>query len=294
MKIVNKNIIRQIFMMTGIVVALFLCIVAPFLPGDYDAVAIHISLVTQTLSVIGIITSIPAALWLYHSLKNRNAEWNNLILDKQKKFARIYIYSVLIIFLPIVLMTTLTMSFSMGILLFITVLILSILTLRKISQSNSDKISTFHIPLFLTLLPILLLLFQKTVDKPITDWCRNRAIENSKEIIAEIEKHKIQYGNYPLTMNAVHRDYNVGIIGIEKYHYTYDDTTYNLYFEQPRFLLDQFGTREFVVYNPKDKHLMISHASWNARWNSQQIQTTQGWYATGNTGQPHWKYFWFD
>jgi hypothetical protein len=43
----------------------------------------------------------------------------------------------------------------------------------------------------------------------------------------------------------------------------YAGSTYNLYFEQPKLLLDQFGTREFVVYNPQDSHLLLSHTSWH-------------------------------
>jgi hypothetical protein len=73
-----------------------------------------------------------------------------------------------------------------------------------------------------------------------------------------------------------------------------DDSIYNLYFEQPKFLFDQFGTRELVVYNPKDTHLMLSHTSWHMLLEPHQLRLTQGWYASYDTGIPHWKYFWFD
>ena len=72
---------------------------------------------------------------------------------------------------------------------------------------------------------------------------------------------------FPSTLNALWKDHKTGIGGIEKYHYSHHDTTYNLFFEQPKFMLDQIGTRE---------------------------RTTQGWYASFETGIPHWKYFWFD
>ncbi len=62
------------------------------------------------------------------------------------------------------------------------------------------------------------------------------------------------------------RDYSTGVTGIEKYFYTNDDSTYNVYFDQPKFLLDRFGTLEFVVDNPHDNHVVTSHASWNTRW----------------------------
>lgn len=280
--------------MLGILETLFLCIVFPFLPRDFDALATQISLAVQTFSVIGLITCFPAILWLYNSFKSRNKDRDTALLNKQRKFAKIYVYTFVLVFLPIVLMTILTLSLSFGISLLIALIISAKFSLKRIAHSNQETPSTLLLPLFLTLLPISLLAFQLAVNKPLTNWSRNKAIANSKELINEIENWKTKYGNYPPTLNAVHKDYNVGIRGIEKYHYTYDNTTYNLYFEQPKFLLDQFGTREFVVYNPNDSHLMISHASWNARWEPEQIRSTQGWYASGNTGHPHWKYFCFD
>ena len=276
--------------MVGILATLLLCIVLPFLPKDFDAIATQISLTAQTFSVIGLITCFPALLWLFNSVRNRNKAVDNVLLNKQRKFAKVYVYIFFVAFLPVVLMTILTLSISFGISLLIGLFISTKYTLKRINQTTPSLL----LPLFLTLLPILLLAFQLAVDKPLTDWSRNKAIENSKELIDEIESWKTKYGKYPTTLNAVHKDYSVGIRGIEEYHYTYDNTTYNLYFEQPKFLLDQFGTREFVVYNPTDNHLMISHASWNAQWEPEQIRTTQGWYASGNTGHQHWKYFWFD
>lgn len=149
-------------------------------------------------------------------------------------------------------------------------------------------------PIGLALLPVVLLAFQLIIDQPLTKWSRTRAIQNSGEIVDEIKRYKTTYGKYPLSLNAIWKDYETGIIGIEKYHYTYDDSTYNLYFEQPRFLFDQFGTREFVVYNPKDNHLMLSHSSWHMLLGPQQSRRTQGWYSSHETGIPHWKYFCFD
>lgn len=294
MKTANRNIIKQILIMIGICMSLLLCIVLPFLPRDFDTLATPISLTVQTFSIIGLITCFPAFFWLYNSIKNRNKAMDTLILSKQKKFAKIYVYTFFVAFFPIVLMTILTLSLSFGISLLIGLIISAKFTLKRIAFSKQMTPPTLLLPLFLSLLPILLLAFQLAVDKPLTDWSRNKAMANSKVLIDEIESWKTKYGKYPPTLNAVHKDYSAGIRGIEKYHYANDNTTYNLYFEQPKFLLDQFGTREFVVYNPSDNHLMISHASWNARWEPEQLRMTQGWYASGNAGHTHWKYFWFD
>lgn len=290
----NKNSLLQIGLMAGITLTLFLYLIFPFFPGEFDAFAMQLSLAIQIFSIIGLITCFPAIVWLYAVIPKSKKEINKEGLIKSKKLAKIYVWTFLIVFLPIALMTAITVSLSFGIGLFIAIVISAWFILQKITQCHSGTLASLPLPLFLILLPILLLLFQKVVDKPLTDWSRNKTIQKSKQLIDEIENYQAKYGKYPLTLNAVNRDYNTGIRGIEKYHYTYDEVTYNLYFEQPKFLWDKFGTREFLVYNPKDNHLLISHASWNARWEPQQIRTTQGWYTSGNTIHPHWKYFLFD
>ncbi len=70
--------------------------------------------------------------------------------------------------------------------------------------------------------------------------------------------------------------------------------SYNLSFEQPRFLLDRFGTREWVVYNLRDEHRSYSHAA--ARLSSRVLaeRAIQGWYASGDNGHARSRYFWFD
>jgi hypothetical protein len=73
-----------------------------------------------------------------------------------------------------------------------------------------------------------------------------------------------------------------------------DGQAYHLFFEQPRFLFDNIGTREFVVYNKLDERFMISHASWILLMTPQELETSQGWYAVRDAPSPHWRYFWFD
>ena len=78
--------------MVGILATLLLCIVLPFLPKDFDAIATQISLTAQTFSVIGLITCFPALLWLFNSVRNRNKAVDNVLLNKQRKFAKVYVY----------------------------------------------------------------------------------------------------------------------------------------------------------------------------------------------------------
>jgi hypothetical protein len=290
----KKSNITHLLIAAVIYLTLLSGMVLPFLPGDFDSFAMPLSLTIQIFSITGLITCVPAFLWLYHSLTNRNISSDTKSINTQKKIAKIYIYLMALAISPIILMILLTLSLSLGILLFFCLILSAKFFLKKIDYSTAPRPGSPMLPLSLLLLPILLLSFQFLAKKALTDKSRTLAMANGKLIIDEIENWKKQYGKYPQTLLAVHKDFSPGIIGIEKYHYSNDDSTYNLYFEQPKFLVDRFGTREFVVFNPGDQHLMLSHASWNTRWSPVQLRTNQGWYASGKTGLPHWKYFWFD
>jgi hypothetical protein len=67
----------------------------------------------------------------------------------------------------------------------------------------------------------------------------------------------------------------------------------NLFFEQ---LALHFGTREFVMYNPRDQQVMTSHKMDLLELTPQELalEHTRGHNAVHHAPHPHWKYFWFD
>lgn len=145
------------------------------------------------------------------------------------------------------------------------------------------------LPLYLILVPGTLLAVQLALAAPLTDWSRKQAIQNTTEIIRDLEAFKEQHGRYPESLLALWPDYSTGVVGVSQYFYEPQGQSYNLVFEQPRFLLDGPGTRELVVYNPQDEQRAVSHAAW--RLSSPEAQ---GWYAVRDTTAPHWKSFLFD
>jgi hypothetical protein len=149
-------------------------------------------------------------------------------------------------------------------------------------------------PFYLIFLPVILLLFQLVLAVPITELSRNYAIAQSAEFIDDIEAYHNEYGHYPVSLQAMWKDYYPDVVGVEKYHYSSYGESYNLYFEQPRFLLDNLGTREWVVYNPDDDQRMYSHTAWFLLLSPEELERSQGWYAVHDAATPHWKYFWFD
>ena len=145
------------------------------------------------------------------------------------------------------------------------------------------------LPLYLIFIPSIALIAQLALVAPLTERSRNIAIENSAEVISDIEAYHIEHGRYPASLFGVWPDYLPGIVGVSQYYYELNGEGYNLTFEQPRFLLDSIGTREFVMYNPRDEHAMTSHAA--RRLTQPELD---GWYAVHDTSMPHWKYFLFD
>jgi hypothetical protein len=92
----------------------------------------------------------------------------------------------------------------------------------------------------------------------------------------------------------MYKDYYPNTLGVEKFHYLPFGNSYNLSFEQPRFFLDIIGTKEWVVYNPKDEHRVYSHTSWFLLLSQQESEIRQGWFLSVDTKHKHWKSFYFD
>jgi hypothetical protein len=149
-------------------------------------------------------------------------------------------------------------------------------------------------PVYITVLPLAALLIPLVFARPLTEFSRSRAIANSGEFVRDIEAYRDKYGHYPISLAAMWKDYYPDVVGVEKFHYSPAGESYNLFFEQPRFLFDNLGTREWVVYNPRDEHRMFSHTAWFLLLTPEVLERSQGWYAVQDAGIPHWKYFWFD
>ena len=92
---------------------------------------------------------------------------------------------------------------------------------------------------------------------------------------------------------AVWPDYSPGVVGIKEYRYEPHRDAYNLVFEQ---FTNRLGTREIVMYNPRDEHVMTSHAVDLLRLTPEQLalEQTRGHYTRHNMSHPGWKYFLFD
>lgn len=288
--------VKHVLYIGGLSIIAVAMIFYPFFPGSYDSAAMGVSTVIQLLEVVGILLMPLGLAWTIHEIAKQSRKKRNLeIKDRSHRFALSALILASILLTPISLLILFGVGISYGVLAivlwFSTILRLRP-RLRALKATGSEDFNPA--PLYLIFIPLLVLVAQILLARSATDASRNQAMANSAEMIAEIEQYHTTYGKYPEVLLAVWKDYYPDSVGVEKFHYVPYAGSYNLYFEQPRLFFDNFGTREFVVYNPVDEHLMLSHASWFMLFRPGELEVNQGWYEVNDATSPHWKYFWFD
>ncbi len=279
-----------------ITLLLVLCIVYPFLPGEFDRLAMPLSTMAQAFGGVGLLLVPFGGVWLIYELRNRTRRKHNLpVKGRGYAFALVSMGAGLLVaaVVSLVAFATIGPSLALFVLAFWGYLFARLFSgMRQLKSAESQ---TFNFaPLYLVFIPVGMFVSQLTLAAPLTEFSRERAIAMSAEFIHDIEAYRETNGHYPASLLATWKDYYPSVVGVEKFHYDPEGEAYNLFFEQPRFLFDNIGTREFVVYNPLDKHKIISHTSWILLLSPTELETSQGWYEVHETAIPHWKYFWFD
>ncbi|GAB4577629.1 MAG: hypothetical protein Fur0022_03600 [Anaerolineales bacterium] len=287
--------IKHLAWIIGITLLIVLCIVRPFLPGDYDGLAMPLSTMAQAFGVVGMLLVPVGGLWLVYEFRSRARKKNLPVKARGYAFALVSLVVATLVAAIISLIGLVTLGPSLGLLtLTLWLYAFSKLIPKLKSLKNAEREPFNPTPLYLIILPIAALLSQILLAAPMTEFSRTRAIAMSAEFIGDIEAYRTANGHYPVSLLATWKDYYPDIVGIEKFHYAPEGEAYNLFFEQPRFLLDNIGTREFVVYNPLDEQRIISHTSWILLLTPEELDGAQGWYEVHEASSPHWKYFWFD
>lgn len=282
--------------MGGITTLIIFCIFYPFLPGKHDNLAMPLSTVVQLFSVAGLFLVPIGILWLVYEVRKQTQKSKNFsITDKGYYFAMVAMILFSLFAILISLITFWGISMSLGLFTCLLWLFAVSKWMPKLKLLRHAEMGHFNpTPLYLTFIPVTVLLFQIKLAAPATEFSRNYAIAQSAELIHAIEEHHVVNGRYPNSLLAVWEDYYPSVTGIKQFYYAPNGEAYNLFFEQPKLLLDNVGTREFVAYNKLDEHVIPSHASWVLVWTPEELEAQQGWYAAYDTSSSHWKCFWFD
>lgn len=258
----------------------------PFLPGRHDTLAVPVSLMSQIFGMVGLLLVPVGALWVAAGY------WSSLA-KKQYGLAMAALIASSIVWI----IASLGAFVSSGRLLgFGAIVLCSFVLSRLVPRLQRLKDAPPHnsaAAFYLLLVPPAVAILQMAALPPAIEFSRNRAIENSARLIAAIEQYRAANGRYPESLLSVWEDYWPDVIGIEKYYYEPSGDAYNLFFEQ--FALS-FGTREFVMYNPRDLQTMTSHKLDRLELTPAQLalEHTRGHNAVHDASHPHWKYFWFD
>lgn len=264
-----------------------LCTLLPFIPGSYDSLAGPVSGMARIFGWLALLLVPVGALWLVASRVQR-------FHGRQHVFGRIALVVWSIVLLAVSFGALTGSGFVLGIATLLlggyaTYLVGSRVKELATLPSRHQSVAA----LYLIVVPVAVFILQRALIPPAIEFSRDRAIGNSAQLIADIERHRAANGQYPPSLLSVQRDYSPGIIGIDRYLYEKRGDAFNLVFEQPAL---NFGTREFVVYNPRDEQVFTSHA-FDLLQNAPEqlrLEWTRGHYAVHAAKQPHWKYFWFD
>lgn len=289
------NKIFHFFLMVGSIALMAICLLYPYLPGEYDGLAETLSLMVQVFGLVGMLLVPIGISWLGYELIRTRRKPHPPQKDRGYYFAIASLIAALFVVVAVSLMAAMNTGISFGVLIFAICSGIIIGLARKLRMlQNAGNRSFNPAPLYLILLPGAALFLQLLFAGIAVESSRNRAIAGSEELITLIEDYRTAYGHYPSSLMALNEDFKTSVVGIAQYHYAPNGDGYNLFFQQPRFLFPELGAREIVMYNRLNEHIMPSHAAWILASSPEELVNRQGWYAVYDASAPHWKYFLFD
>ncbi len=261
-----------------------LCMLLPFLPGRYDSLAGPLSAMSQLFGKVGLLLVPVGALWMASRYWSRLAGKQHVIA-----IAGLIASSVVWVVLSLGALVS-SLSLGLGALALSAYVVSRVSPRLRLLTSATPRHSS-AVPLYMLIVPVAVALLQPMLAGPATEFSRSRAIRNGAQLIADIEQYRAAHGRYPASLLSVWEDYSPGVIGIKEYHYEPSGDAYNLFFEHFTF---QLGTREFVMYNPRDRQVMTSHKMDLLQLTPEELEPRRGYYAVHEAPHPHWVYFWFD
>ena len=273
---------KHLFTILLIIVIILTGIFLPFIHGDYDYFAVGLSYIFQFGIFTSLLLVLTGLIWLILNIVNRQ--------NKQTVKYPLYLRRAIFVIAIIITLASALGAFAsdnrfsaiailgMGICLF--------LIRKKVNlQPIPDRIIPYYLIIIpLTTVSIRLAYFEKVKDKT-TDF----VIQQSEQLIQDIEAYKKNNGYYPTSLLSTIEDYHTGVSGIPRFHYEIKGNAYNLYFAQ---ISNMLGTEEIVMYNKLDEQEMTVHNQDLLRIPYDSI--IHGHHKVQQLPQGHWKIFYFD
>jgi hypothetical protein len=271
------HLVRASLIVAIIIGATFL----PYVAGGYDPLAKPLSMMAWALGRCGLLYVPVALLWLGASATGM-----------QRRGWLVWLTLAACVLIELVMGL---IAFSSGVLFAtgfgVIAVLLNIRMLRQLRAAMSEPRVARIIPAILVITPVVVLVIQSALVGPLAASSRNRVITNSAPLIAEIERYRERHGVYPDSLFSLYGDYKPAIIGVQRYHYEQSGEAYNVIFEEPSL---SFGTRRFVVYNPRGEQRLTVHEQDRLLLEGPELDADNAGYTlVEQLPQPNWKAFLF-
>jgi hypothetical protein len=271
-----------VVIVTAIVAATFL----PFAAGGHDFLALPVAMIAWALGRVGLLLVPVGGFLLAANVINPSRAISSRWLAGYT-LGTCILMSLLMVFIAFA---------SSGSILFAAGAVaiagfLNVRLIRYLRTPRSESSFTSATATLLIIAPVLLFALQSMLLEPIATFARNRAIANCDSLIDEIERHHARNGVYPESLFSIWGDCKPAIVGVERYYYERSGDAYNVIFREPS--LD-FGTRRYIVYNPRDKQRVTVHEQDRLRLDEAGLSADNAGYTLiQQLPQPHWKAFLF-
>ncbi|HEX6052595.1 MAG TPA: hypothetical protein VFZ21_25195 [Gemmatimonadaceae bacterium] len=263
----------------GLVAALSLGMLLPYLPGRFDGSATTLSFLIQVSSYASLLFVPPGVAWMLAPRRVRT--WRKLTL---------WIAALVAVVATFVAVADNQLAFG------VLVGVIAVSVLRRLRRWTATDIDgnggrASPVALGIVLAPILLVAFMIMVLPRAAARSRDRAIRHSAPFISELESFHRRRGHYPVSLQSLNRDIPTGVIGIERFHYEPNGDGYNLYFVRQSIALD---AKEVVMYNPRDEHRFTSHERDILQYDGEQVDVRRGDRRRTRLAHAHWLSILFD
>lgn len=264
--------------------ALVFLMFRPYMPGSYDQLAVTISAMVQIGSYGGLLLVLVGGIWLLSGPGKPGAEKR----EENFRKASLIVIGLLVIIVSLIPLAGDNPSFAA---LFLVVSMAVIVRAWMRTKESYASASTPAVPLYLILIPVIVVAVRVTFIGKAVEYSRNLAIRNSEALIQEIENHFERYGRYPVSLQALHGDISPGVVGIREYCYEPNGEVYNVYF---RHFSHDLAADEIVMYNKRDEHAFAAHALDILEYTGDALAVQRGDRRRARLEMEHWVSILFD
>jgi hypothetical protein len=242
-----------LFVITFVVV---LASIAPLLPGPSNDFSHTISQFVQVIGNVGWVFVPFGLIWLIVEIRNKKGQKLNLWTNGYYPSWLVMIPFIIFLLLLIVVAIREGLAFEgwslkgfMPFIVIISVITFFVYHIQKLKQKTAYKFN--KVPLYICLIPIVLLITSQFVVEKAATFRRNQSITKTTPLIVAIDQYKATYGDYPEKLEDLEGKYiseipKLNVMGIQAYHYEKKNGYFQLSFEQ----FWHWNATEVVVYNP--------------------------------------------